>query len=130
MEEVLGTIQATADRPDTEESMAPEVAVNGGAPVIIYKDEAHVDKVLQGPIGSKISAIVRKKTGVEFVAYGEVWFRHLLSKRQVTPRPTRPCVTWRRSAWSCIAPRRKNPPSGSPPDRCSRSSAPKARKPR
>ena len=80
----IGTIQATAGGPDTEESMAPEVAVTGGAPGFIYKDEAHVDKVLQGPIGGEISAIVRKKTGVEFVAYGEVGFRHLLSKRQVT----------------------------------------------
>ena len=80
----IGTIQATAGGPDTEESMAPEVAVTGGAPGFIYKDEAHVDKVLQGPIGDEISAIVRKKTGIEFVAYGEVGFRHLLSKRQVT----------------------------------------------
>ena len=80
----IGTIQATAGGPDTEESMAPEVAVTGGAPGFIYKDEAHVDKVLQGPIGDEISAIVRRKTGIEFVAYGEVGFRHLLSKRQVT----------------------------------------------
>lgn len=80
----IGTIQATAGGPDTEESMAPEVAVTGGAPGFIYKDEAHVDKVLQGPIGTEISAIVRKKTGIEFVAYGEVGFRHVLSKRQVT----------------------------------------------
>ncbi|MBL8377217.1 MAG: TRAP transporter substrate-binding protein [Burkholderiales bacterium] len=80
----LGTVQSTTGGPDTEESMAPEVAVTGGAPGFIYKDETHVDKVLQGPIGTEISDIVRKKTGIEFVAYGEVGFRHLLSKRQVT----------------------------------------------
>lgn len=80
----LGTVQSTTGGPDTEESMAPEVAVTGGAPGFIYKDEAHVDKVLQGPIGKEVSDIVRKKTGIEFVAYAEVGFRHLLSKKPVT----------------------------------------------
>ena len=80
----VGTIQATVGGPDTEESMAPEIAATGGAPGFIFKDEAHVDKVLQGPIGSEVSAIARKKTGVDFVAFGEVGFRHLLSKRPVT----------------------------------------------
>lgn len=80
----VGTIQATVGGPDTEESVAPEIAATGGAPGFIFKDEAHVDKVLQGPIGDEVSAIARKKTGVEFVAYSEVGFRHLLSKRPVT----------------------------------------------
>lgn len=80
----LGTIQATAGGPDTEEAVAPEIAAAGGAPGFIYKDEAHVDRVLQGPIGEEISQIAREKTGVEFVAYGEVGFRHVLAKRPVT----------------------------------------------
>jgi tripartite ATP-independent transporter DctP family solute receptor len=80
----IGTIQITAGGPDTEEAVAPEIAVAAGAPGFMYKDEAHADRVLQGAIGREISAIARKKTGVEFVAYGEVGFRHLLSKRPVT----------------------------------------------
>ena len=80
----IGTIHATAGGPDTEEAVAPEIAASGGAPGFIYADEKHVDKVLQGPLGDEISRIARKKTGVEFVAYGEVGFRHLLSKRPVT----------------------------------------------
>lgn len=79
----IGTIQATTGGPDTEESVAPEIAATGGAPGFIFKDEAHVDKVLQGEIGKEVSAIARKKTGVEFVAFGEAGFRHLLSKRPV-----------------------------------------------
>lgn len=78
----LGTIQATAGGPDTEEAVAPEIAITGLG--FIFKDEAHVDRILQGEIGREISDIVRKKTGVEFVAYGEVGFRHLLAKRRVT----------------------------------------------
>lgn len=80
----LGTIQATTGGPDTEEAVAPEIAATGGAPGFIYKDEAHVDAVLQGDIGDEVSKIAREKTGVEFVAYGEVGFRHLLSKAPVT----------------------------------------------
>ncbi len=79
----IGTIQVTTGGPDTEEAVAPEIAATGGAPGFIYKDEAHVDRVLNGPGAAEISAIARKKTGVEFVAYGEVGFRHLLSKRPV-----------------------------------------------
>lgn len=79
----IGTIQATTGGPDTEEAVAPEIAVAGGAPGFIYRDEAHVDRVLQGPIGVEVSEIARKKTGVEFVAFGEVGFRHLLAKRPV-----------------------------------------------
>ena len=79
----IGTIQITAGGPDTEEAVAPEIAVAAGAPGFMFKDEAHADRVLQGAIGQEISAIARKKTGVEFVAYGEVGFRHLLSKRPV-----------------------------------------------
>ena len=80
----IGTIQATVGGPDTEESVAPEIAATGGAPGFIYKDEAHVDKVLQGDIGTQVSLVARRKTGVEFVAWSEVGFRHLLSKRPVT----------------------------------------------
>ena len=80
----IGTIQITTGGPDTEEAVAPEIAAAGGAPGFIYKDEVHVDKVLQGPLAAEISAVARKKTGVEFVTYGEVGFRHLLSKRPVT----------------------------------------------
>lgn len=80
----LGTIQATAGGPDTEEAVAPEIAAAGGAPGFIYQNEGHVDRVLQGPIGEEISQVAREKTGVEFVAYGEVGFRHLLAKRPVT----------------------------------------------
>lgn len=79
----IGTIQATTGGPDTEEAVAPEIAACGGAPGFIYRDEAHVDAVLQGDIGRKISDIAREKTGVEFVAYGEVGFRHLLTKAPV-----------------------------------------------
>jgi C4-dicarboxylate-binding protein DctP len=70
--------------PDTEESVAPEIAATGGAPGFIFKDEGHVDKILQGPLGEEVSAVARRKTGVEFVAYAEVGFRHILSKRPVT----------------------------------------------
>jgi C4-dicarboxylate-binding protein DctP len=80
----LGTIQVTTGGPDTEETIAPEIAACGGAPGFIFKDEAHVDRVLQGEIGAEVSKIARAKTGVEFVDYGEVGFRHLLSKRKVT----------------------------------------------
>lgn len=80
----LGTTEATAGGPDTEEAVAPEIAATGGAPGFIYQDEAHVDAVLQGPIGERVSEIAREKTGVEFVAYGEVGFRHLLANRPVT----------------------------------------------
>jgi len=79
----IGTIQATTGGPDTEEAVAPEIAVCGGAPGFIYRDEGHVDRVLQGDIGKRISDIAREKTGVEFVAYGEVGFRHLLTKNPV-----------------------------------------------
>ena len=80
----IGTIQITTGGPDTEEAVAPEIAATGGAPGFIFKDEAHVDRVLTGPIGVEVSGIARTKTGVEFVAFGEVGFRHLLSKRPVT----------------------------------------------
>ena len=78
----LGTIQATAGGPDTEEAVAPEIAVTGLG--FIFKDEAHVDRVLQGAIGKEMSEIAREKTGVEFIDYAEVGFRHLLSKRSVS----------------------------------------------
>jgi TRAP-type transport system periplasmic protein len=80
----LGTIQISTGGPDTEEAVAPEIAATGGAPGFIYKDDAHVDKVLQGEIGQEVSKIARAKTGVEFIAYGEVGFRHILSKKPVT----------------------------------------------
>jgi TRAP-type transport system periplasmic protein len=79
----IGTIQVTTAGPDSEEAIAPEIAAFGGAPGFIYKDEAHVDRVLQGPLGKEVSDIARKKTGVEFVAYAETGFRHILSKRPV-----------------------------------------------
>jgi tripartite ATP-independent transporter DctP family solute receptor len=79
----MGTIQVTTGGPDTEESLAPEIAATGGAPGFIYKDDAHVDRVLQGDIGREVSRIARDKTGVEFVAYGEVGFRHILSRKPV-----------------------------------------------
>lgn len=80
----IGTIQVTTAGPDSEEAIAPEIAAFGGAPGFIYKDEAHVDRVLQGELGQTVSDIARKKTGVEFVAYGETGFRHILAKRPVT----------------------------------------------
>ena len=80
----LGTIEITTGGPDTEEAIAPEIAATGGAPGFIYRDEEHVDAVLQGPIGAGVSEIAREKTGVEFVAFGEVGFRHLLTKEPVT----------------------------------------------
>jgi C4-dicarboxylate-binding protein DctP len=80
----LGTIEITTGGPDTEEAIAPEIAATGGAPGFIYRDEAHVDAVLQGPIGAQVSQIAREKTGVEFVAFAEVGFRHLLTKEPVT----------------------------------------------
>ncbi|KEO51350.1 TRAP transporter substrate-binding protein [Thioclava indica] len=80
----IGTIQVTAAGPDSEEAIAPEIAATAGAPGFIYKNEAHVDRVLQGDIGKEISQIAREKTGVEFIAYGEVGFRHLLTKEPVT----------------------------------------------
>ncbi|PWW01697.1 C4-dicarboxylate-binding protein DctP [Hoeflea marina] len=80
----IGTIQATTAGPDSEEAIAPEIAAFGGAPGFIYKDEAHVDRVLQGDLGAEVSQIAREKTGVEFVAYGESGFRHVLAKTPVT----------------------------------------------
>ena len=80
----IGTIQVTTAGPDSEEAIAPEIAAFGGAPGFIYKSEAHVDAVLQGPLGQQCSDIARAKTGVEFVAYGETGFRHILSKNPVT----------------------------------------------
>lgn len=80
----IGTIQATTAGPDSEEAIAPEIAALGGAPGFIYKNEAHVDAVLQGELGQKASDIARAKTGVEFVAYGETGFRHILAKNPVT----------------------------------------------
>lgn len=80
----LGTIQITTGGPDTEEAIAPEIAATGGAPGFIYRDDAHVDRVLQGEIGAEVSRIARTKTGVEFVDYGEVGFRHILAKRKIT----------------------------------------------
>ncbi|MBI3506551.1 MAG: TRAP transporter substrate-binding protein [Proteobacteria bacterium] len=79
----LGTLQVTTGGPDTEEAVAPEIAATGGAPGFIFKDEAHVDKVLQGDIGKEVSRIARQKTGVEFVDFGEVGFRQVLSKRPI-----------------------------------------------
>lgn len=79
----IGTVQATTAGPDSEEAIAPEIAAFGGAPGFIYKDEAHVDRVLQGDLGEEVSQIAREKTGVEFVAYGETGFRHILSKTPV-----------------------------------------------
>lgn len=80
----IGTIQVTTAGPDSEEAIAPEIAAFGGAPGFIYKNEAHVDAVLQGELGQKCSDIARAKTGVEFVAYGETGFRHILAKRPVS----------------------------------------------
>ncbi|GAB1381409.1 MULTISPECIES: TRAP transporter substrate-binding protein [Pararhodobacter] len=79
----IGTIQVTTAGPDSEEAIAPEIAALGGAPGFIYKNEAHVDAVLQGELGRRASQIAREKTGVEFVAYGETGFRHILAKRPV-----------------------------------------------
>lgn len=79
----IGTIQVTTAGPDSEEAIAPEIAAFGGAPGFIYKNEEHVDRVLQGELGQKCSDIARAKTGVEFVAYGETGFRHVLSKTPV-----------------------------------------------
>lgn len=84
----IGTIQATTAGPDSEEAIAPEIAALGGAPGFIYKNEAHVDAVLQGELGQKASDIARAKTGVEFVAYGETGFRHILAKKPVTSLDT------------------------------------------
>ena len=81
----LGTIQATAGGPDTEQSVAPEIAITGLG--FIFADEAHVDRILQGKVGQEMSDIARKKTGVEFVAYGEVGFRHLLANRPIANLP-------------------------------------------
>ena len=76
-----GLSRPTAGGTDTEEAVAPEIAVTGLG--FIFKDEAHVDRVLQGPIGKEMSDIARQKTGVEFVDYAEVGFRHLLTKKPV-----------------------------------------------
>jgi TRAP-type transport system periplasmic protein len=84
----IGTIQATTAGPDSEEAVAPEIAALGGAPGFIYKNEAHVDAVLQGDLGQKASDIARAKTGVEFVAYGETGFRHILAKGPITSLDT------------------------------------------
>jgi C4-dicarboxylate-binding protein DctP len=73
------TIQATAGGPDTEEAVARRSRRTG----FIFKDEAHADRVLQGKIGKEMSDIARLKTGVEFVDYPEVGFRHLLTKKPV-----------------------------------------------
>ncbi len=80
----IGTIQVTTAGPDSEEAIAPEIAALGGAPGFIYKSEEHVDAVLQGELGQKASDIARAKTGVEFVAYGETGFRHILADSPIT----------------------------------------------
>ena len=74
--------------------MPPEIAATADAPGFIYKDEVHVEAVLQG-IGEEISRIAREKTGVEFVAYGKVGFRHLLTKEPVTDMKSLQCVKLR-----------------------------------
>lgn len=79
----IGTIQVTTAGPDSEEAIAPEIAALGGAPGFIYKNAEHVDAVLQGELGQLASQIAREKTGVEFAAYGETGFRHILSKTPV-----------------------------------------------
>jgi tripartite ATP-independent transporter DctP family solute receptor len=79
----IGTIQVTTAGPDSEEAIAPEIAAFGGAPGFIYKNEQHVDAVLQGELGQLCSDIARAKTGVEFVAFGETGFRHILAKKPV-----------------------------------------------
>jgi TRAP-type transport system periplasmic protein len=79
----IGTIQVTTAGPDSEEAIAPEIAALGGAPGFIFRNEAHVDAVLQGELGQRASQIAREKTGVEFVAYGETGFRHILAKRPI-----------------------------------------------
>ncbi len=84
----IGTIQVTTAGPDSEEAIAPEIAALGGAPGFIYKNEDHVDAVLQGELGQKASDIARAKTGVEFVAYGETGFRHILAKSPVSSLDT------------------------------------------
>ena len=77
----LGTIEISMGGPDTEAKVAPIVAAL--ALGYVFKDEQHVDRVLQGPIGERVSEECKAKTGVEFIAYGEEGFRHVLSKRPV-----------------------------------------------
>jgi C4-dicarboxylate-binding protein DctP len=74
----------TTGGPDTEEVMAPEIAATGGAPGL------HLSR--RRPCGSRAAGRHRTRgladraaeDGVEFVDYGEVGFRHILSKRKVT----------------------------------------------
>lgn len=80
----IGSIQITASGPETDESVAPEIAPTGGAPGYMFDSYEHVDRVLQGEIGEEVSQIAKKKTGVEFLAFGEVGFRHFLSKTPFT----------------------------------------------
>ena len=78
----LGTVQCTSVGFDADEDLAPEAAT--AALGFIFKDEAHVDKVILGDLGKQLADIVGKKTGAEYVAYGETGFRHILATRKVT----------------------------------------------
>jgi C4-dicarboxylate-binding protein DctP len=78
----VGSIQCTSVGFDADEDLAPEVAT--AALGFVFKDEAHVDKVILGDLGRQLAEIAAKKTGAEYVAYGETGFRHLLATRKVT----------------------------------------------
>jgi C4-dicarboxylate-binding protein DctP len=77
-----GTLQCTAAGFDADEDRVPEIGA-GQLPYIL-KDEAHVDRVILGDLGKKMAEVARAKTGTDYVTYGEVGFRHLLSSRPVT----------------------------------------------
>ena len=77
-----GSIQCTSVGFDADEDLAPEVA--SAALGFVFKDEAHVDKVILGDLGRQLADIAAKKTGAEYVAYGETGFRHILATRKVT----------------------------------------------
>ena len=78
----LGSVHCTSVGFDADEDLAPEVAT--AALGFVFKSIDHVDRVILGELGQQLAQIAAEKTGAEYVAYGEVGFRHLLSKPKVT----------------------------------------------
>ena len=81
----IGTIQITAGGPDTEEAVAPEIAASRRVrPASSSRTRPTPTRCCKAPSARRSRPSRKKKTGVEFVAFGEVGFRHLLTKRPVT----------------------------------------------
>jgi tripartite ATP-independent transporter DctP family solute receptor len=60
-------------------SFIPETQVFGLP--FIFRDRAHIAKVLNGPVGDKVAALFEPK-GIKFMAYWENGFRHLTNAKR------------------------------------------------